>query len=219
VKNVISSLILFLAATANSAGQTVRIDKLSIRSREFTNVEVTKLNQAQVTVRHSGGVARVPLMDLPEDVRKSLGWKSDEENKADEAKKYPQQVAEWDLKSDSDKKLNETLIAFLKANPEAIVLRLVVVVRGNDSEWNKAVIYDREKKRLVVMTRTLPPKGVVESYQSHFWESVPEDQLRKGIPWLDEGGRTIPGIVTKSDTAPFDLPITYKDRPEITEWP
>lgn len=208
------------------AAQTVKIDKLSIRSREFTEVEVTKLDELRAMVRHSGGMARVSISELPEDVRKSLGWKSEEEKtteaaakKSEEDAKYPQQVAEWDLKADSDKKLNDTMRGFLEANPQAVVLRLVVVVRGNGAEWNKAVIYDREKKHLLAMTRTLPPKGVTENYQSTFWNSVSEEQLQKGIPWLDDAGEPIKGIISKNGEAPFDSPISYKDRPEITEWP
>lgn len=117
-------------------GQTVKIDKLSLRSREFTEVEVTKLDESLAMVRHSGGIARVPIMDLPENVTKALGWKSEEEKKADEAEKFPQHAVEWDLKDDSEKKLTETLRKFLDASPKAAVLRLVVVVRGNGAEWN-----------------------------------------------------------------------------------
>jgi hypothetical protein len=219
MKSAILALILSTGAGNIALAQAVKIDKLSIRSRDYTDVEVTKLDEDRAMVRHSGGIARVSIMDLPENVRKRLGWKSDEQKKAEEAAKYPRLVAEWDLKSDSDKKLNETMLAFLNANPEAVVLRLVVLVRGTGAEWNKSIIYDREMKRLVVMTRTLPPKGVVESYQSFFWGSVAEDRLRKGIPWLDERGDPIKGIVTKTGESPFDPPISYKDRPEITEWP
>lgn len=69
------------------------------------------------------------------------------------------------------------------------------------------------------MTRTLPPQGVVESYQSFFWASVTEEQIRKGIPWFDQRGEPLKGVVTKNGAAPFEPPITYKEHPDLTEWP
>jgi hypothetical protein len=218
VKSAIPSLILYLAASAIVAAQTVKIDKLSIRSREFTEVEVTKLDESRASVRHSGGIARVAIADLPEDVRKALGWKSEEEKKADEAAKFPQLVVEWDLKDESDRKINETLRKFLDANPKAVVLRLVLVVRGNGAEWNQAFIYDREAKHLLMMRRTTPPKSVIEHYEMVFWKSVPEDVLRQGIPWVDEEFKPA-NTSSKVGESPFDPPISYKDRPSITAWP
>lgn len=228
MKSKFPLLILLLAASSIAFAQTVKIDKLSIRSRNYTAAEVTKLDEARAVVRHSGGVARVSISDLPDDVKKSLGWKSEEEKEAEAAAKkaaedveYPQLVKEWDLKADSDKKLNETMRGFLEANPKAVVLRLVVLVRGNGVEWNKAFIYDRERKHLLAMKRTTPPKGVIENYNTVFWKSVPEEVLRKGIPWVDWTRDDLiqQGAISKTGKTPFAPPISYKDRPEITEWP
>jgi hypothetical protein len=225
MKGKFLSLVVTLAASSIGFAQSVKIDKLSIRSRDYTEVEVTKLDEARAMVRHSGGVARVPISDLPDDVRKSLGWKSEEEKKAEAAAKkaeedarYPRLFEEWDLKDESDRKINEKLREFLESRPQAVVLRMVLVIRGNGAEWRKAFIYDREKKHLLVMTRTTPPKGVTEHYQTFYWRSVPEEELRKGIPWVDEEGAPLTKM-SKPQESPFAPPISYKDRPEITEWP
>jgi hypothetical protein len=225
MKSAIPSLILSLAASAISFAQTVKIDKLSIRSREFTEVEVTKLDESRASVRHSGGVARVLIADLPEDVRKGLGWKSEEEKaaeaaakKAEKDAKFPVLTVNWDLKDESDRKINETLRSFLDANPKAVVLRLALVVRGNGAEWNKAFIYDREKKHLLYLERTTPPKGVIEHYEMVFWKSVSEGVLKKGVPWVDDDFKPT-NTSSKIGERPFDPPLFYMDRPALTEWP
>lgn len=71
MKAILLGLALMTAAAVGAG--PVKLEKLSIGTREFSAVTITAKDATRATVMHAGGVATVALSDLPEDVRERLG--------------------------------------------------------------------------------------------------------------------------------------------------
>ena len=54
--------------------EVFRIDKLTVKNRDYQEVVLKKVNEYEVALSHEGGKARVPLKDLPESLRQKLGY-------------------------------------------------------------------------------------------------------------------------------------------------
>jgi len=65
-------LVIFSLLIASLSAQTVKLDKLTIGSREFTNLEITKIDGQRAKILHDDGVSRVPMANLPKDLRARL---------------------------------------------------------------------------------------------------------------------------------------------------
>lgn len=208
-------LLLFLSSLLFSS--PIKLDKVKIGANEYTNAEILLIDQKRATIRHNEGVAKVLIADLPESARKSLGWKSPDEIIAEKKARFPQLSLKWDNAEDSDNRLNGELRKFLDSNPSAQVLCLTVHVSGK-AQWFKKIIYDRQKKHLVFMRRTIPPFGTEQHYELVYWKEVSLETLQNGVPWVDEKFEPL-GERTRIGKSPFTVPIEYPDCPEITDWP
>jgi hypothetical protein len=213
--------LLLLTFSSLSFSSPIKLDAIKLGFCEYKNAEIVIIDQTRATIRHDEGVAKVLITDLPEGVRKSLGWKSPDEIAAEKMAvketNYPQLLLKWGIEEDSDKKMNDELRKFLNSNPNAQVLCLTVHVSGK-SQWFKKIIYDKQKKHLVVMTRTIPPKGTEQHYVLNYWKAVSLETLEKGIPWFDENFKPL-GEKTRISVSPITVPIEFPDCPEITDWP
>ena len=124
----------------------------------------------------------------------------------------------------SDKKLSEAFTQFLAANPSATVLALSITSSVGKSVQHNKVIYDREKKHLLILRRQTFQllTGPEDDYVWIIWYDVPLATIQSGIPWFDEKLRSAMskntdgvGAIPKN----FPIPITYPDNPGITKWP
>jgi len=61
------------AVAADEPAPPVKVEKLTLGDRDFSDVTITPKDAGNATLRHAGGVATVSLADLPEKIRKMLG--------------------------------------------------------------------------------------------------------------------------------------------------
>jgi len=124
-----------------------------------------------------------------------------------------------DLGDYTDSKLNETFLTFEKENKLASILILSANGFAGKSAFTQKVIYDREKKHLLLLKRTLfqTIPSPTTSYSWILWRGVEPSDLAEGLPWWSE--RIKADMSKPTEDGRTTLPNLYPQEPVITAWP
>jgi hypothetical protein len=214
--------ILLLVWHSTAVLAEVKLDSLVVGGKEYNAVTVTLDSDNRAKIIHESGIARVFVSELPADLRKKLGWVSNEEKtaafKAKLEEEYPIASVTIPISKFSDNKVRDELNQLLDSKPEGKVFALTIKVTENPNQQQFIkIIFDKSQGVLLHMRRSFSKIGNFTRYDLVKWSGVNREMLRQGVPWMDENSKPLGR--SENGTAPLNLLWSCEARPEIAEWP
>lgn len=206
-----------------ACGEDMKFEKLL----DYENVTVTKVEADGISITHSGGVGKIPLTELPDEVLMKLGISKGPEVLANEESglyvtqdnfQVTQDIGEIS-KSDRDAAPGQKLYALIKANPNPTVsvITAKVVYTEHATAYVK-YFFDKSKRILVYMGRThfRGDLSIDDTLEWRIWHEVSPDDFQNGLPYYNDKLKTTPSPYRNPKGS---FPIKYPKHERVTKWP
>jgi hypothetical protein len=120
--------------------------------------------------------------------------------------------------ADADERLAQKLFALVRANPDDRLVGIEARIKSADdnSVTNIRYLFDREKRHLLVLRRTVKPKGG-DFYHVSFFPDTDAVDFQLRLPVRAQKG--YPKVSQSANQAEVVIPASYPDFPHLVDWP